>query len=108
LLYRGKSNRTGKPDAGFEIDQAMAALPAHASLPDRCAVQAARPLLFFWIGPEFPQLNPSVRKLAALPLWRQAAALFGRMHGGLGRCAYVKLVRRDFAINVAANQEAFT
>jgi hypothetical protein len=23
-----------KPNAGFEIDQAMAALPAHASLPD--------------------------------------------------------------------------
>jgi hypothetical protein len=23
-----------KPGAGFEIDQAMAALPAHASLPD--------------------------------------------------------------------------
>jgi hypothetical protein len=39
--------RGNKPDAGFEIDQAMAALPAHASLPDRGAVQTALLLLFF-------------------------------------------------------------
>jgi hypothetical protein len=46
----GSMVKTGmrQPRAGFEIDQAMAALPAHASLPDgRRPVRIMRPFLFF-------------------------------------------------------------
>jgi hypothetical protein len=86
-----------QPKAGFEIDQAMAALPAHASLPDGRAWKdhAAAVVL---CSPGRTCCGP-VLEVAASPFRRQAAK--GHMRGGACCPIAVGLVRCEFAVSLA-------
>jgi len=97
LLDNG--NRRRKPGAGFEIDQAMAALPAHASLPDgRRPVRDARPLILLVRGESLQRWFCDVKRLRirrrAFQRGKMASEMSASTNKSIARRAMIRMTER--------------